>query len=40
MASRLRGLTYAFRTISTSPGIAVVAVVSIGLGIAANAMPP
>ena len=37
MASRLRDLTYAFRRISKSPGIAVAAVVSIGLGIAANA---
>jgi predicted permease len=37
MASRLRDLTYAFRRISKSPGIAVAAIVSIGLGIAANA---
>jgi hypothetical protein len=37
MASRLRDLTYAFRRISKSPGIAVATVVSIGLGIAANA---
>ncbi len=37
MASRLRDLTYAFRRISRSPGIAVAAIVSIGLGIAANA---
>ena len=40
MASRLRDLTYAFRRILKSPGIAVAAVVSIGPGIAANAMPP
>jgi predicted permease len=37
MASRLRDLTYAFRRISKSPGIAVAAIVSIGLGIGANA---
>src|SRR6202044_1535192 len=37
MASRLRDLTFAFRRISKSPGIAVAAIVSIGLGIAANA---
>jgi predicted permease len=37
MASRLRDLTYAFRRISKSPGIAAAAIISIGLGIAANA---
>ena len=37
MASRLRDWTYALRRISKSPGIAIAAIVSIGLGIAANA---
>ena len=37
MASRLNNLTYAFRRISRSPGIALAAIISIGLGIAANA---
>src|SRR5271170_556650 len=37
MASRLGNLTYAFRRISKSPGIAIAAILSIGLGIAANA---
>jgi predicted permease len=37
MASRLGNLTYAFRRISKSPGVAVAAILSIGLGIAANA---
>ena len=37
MASRLRDLTYAFRRISKSPGVAAAAIISIGLGIAANA---
>jgi predicted permease len=37
MASRLRDLTYAFRRILKSPGIAVAAIFSIGLGIAGNA---
>ncbi|MGA7318183.1 MAG: ABC transporter permease, partial [Silvibacterium sp.] len=37
MASRLGNLTYAFRRIFKSPVVAVAAILSIGLGIAANA---
>ena len=37
MASRLGNLTYAFRRISKSPGVAIAAILSIGLGIATNA---
>ncbi|MFY9937858.1 MAG: ABC transporter permease, partial [Silvibacterium sp.] len=37
MASRLGNLSYAFRRISKSPGVALAAILSIGLGIAANA---
>jgi len=37
MAAWRQNLTYAFRRISRSPGLALVVIVSIGLGIAANA---
>ncbi len=37
MASRLGNLSYAFRRISKSPSVALAAILSIGLGIAANA---
>jgi hypothetical protein len=37
MTHLLRDLTYAFRRISKAPGVAAAAIVSIGLGIAANA---
>ena len=37
MASRLGNLSYAFRRISKSPGVALAAILSIGLGIGANA---
>ena len=36
MASRLGNLSYAFRRISKSPGVAIAAILSIGLGIAAT----
>src|SRR5277367_931995 len=37
MTSGLGNLTYAFRRISKSPGVAIAAILSIGLGIATNA---